>query len=59
MAARYGNVPPDVFDELDYEEGADLAMRVIEMHNKDLEFLGNLITEHAKATIKAVGARVV
>jgi hypothetical protein len=51
-------VQPDVFDEMDVDEGADFAMRVMKFHIEDIEIMAKLVEEHAKATMKAMGARI-
>lgn len=43
---------------MDFNEGADLAQRGMEMHKEELEFFAQLVEQHAKATLKALGARI-
>lgn len=56
-AARYGNVQPDVFDELDIDEAAEITFRVTELYFEDIELERDLHVELTKAQIKAQGVR--
>jgi len=47
-----------VYDEMDYLESADFSRRVMEMHIEDLKVLAKLFEEHAKGTMRAMGARI-
>jgi hypothetical protein len=58
-AARYGNISPTEFDEMEYEYGAELARRVVEMAQKDMETNAELHVELTKALIKAQGGKLV
>ena len=57
-AARYGNIPPSDYEEMDYEEGAELSRLVTEMHIADVKMIAELHTELTKATIKSLAGRV-
>jgi hypothetical protein len=57
VCARYGNVQPSEFADMSYLEAHELGRRVIELHNAEMESMGNLHVELVKVILKALGAR--
>lgn len=56
MLARYGNVQPSDFEQLDYLEARELAARVVGLHNEEVEQHMKFHVEMTKAIIRAQGA---
>ncbi len=54
VLARYGNVQPSEYDDMDHRDACSLAVEVYRLHDNDQE----LTVELAKAQIKASGATI-
>lgn len=57
-AARYGNCPPAVFEEMEWEDGAEFARRVTVMYMEDTKNVLDAHVEMTKGIIKSSGARL-
>jgi hypothetical protein len=57
-AARYGHVPPDVFEEMDWDEGVEVARRTYLMYQEDTKLVLETHLEFTKAMIQALGKSV-
>lgn len=58
ILARYGNVQPDVYGEMDILESAELARRVLKLAQEDEERNITLHLELTKAIMKSNGAKL-
>jgi hypothetical protein len=56
VLARYGNVQPDVYQQMDFFEAAELAKRVVELHSEEIEADMKFRAELTKAIVKSNGA---
>jgi DNA-binding GntR family transcriptional regulator len=57
ILARYGNVQPNVYDEMDPDEAFELAERVAKMWRDDVEELMKAQIENTKAILKQIASR--
>ena len=57
ILARYGNVSPEVYGEMDYLEAAELARRVLKLAQEDEERKMTFETELTKAIMKSNSMR--
>lgn len=58
VLARYGNVQPDVYADMDYLVAAELARRVVEMYRRDEETQMEFRLELTKAIMRSNGTRL-
>lgn len=58
-AARYGNVPPDTFESMDWDEAVEVARRCYLMHQEDTKLVLETHLELTKAMIQALGRSIV
>jgi hypothetical protein len=58
ILARYGNVQPDVYGEMDIFESEELAHRVLKLAQEDEERNMQLHLELTKAIMKSNGAKL-
>lgn len=57
-AAKYGNIQPEQFEEMDWEWASEIARRVTLMHEEETKMWIEVHTELTKAIVKASGASI-
>jgi len=56
-AARYGNIDPHTFEDMDWDEGIEVARRVTMMAQRDDEAMAELHVENTKAILRGLGVK--